>query len=232
MATKHNNSLLILLEVFSLLLLKPANFLDIGWQPLSLQTPVVCWLAYPVLLSHLEFPIKKSRQKHYWLSFSTILKHQLLKPLKCSLPAVPPLAHPCRFLPPTWKQQWWTAAGHQQPDGFWQQQKQLLSCFCVTLALTWKFPARTIKDWGSSFKCCCPWQEWGCFASKAWLTLVKQFIVPVSLKKDPNTKQLTSNSHCHAIMELFPLPWLFCTPITMNHSVCPAFSGVTQDTCG
>lgn len=89
MATKHNNSLLILLEVFSLLLLKPANFLDIGWQPLSLQTPVVCWLAYPVLLSHLEFPIKKSRQKHYWLSFSTILKHQLLKPLKCSFACSP-----------------------------------------------------------------------------------------------------------------------------------------------
>lgn len=59
-ATEHNTSALTLHKVFSSrLLLTPASFLDIRWQPLSLQTPAICWLAYPTLLSHLEFPMEK-----------------------------------------------------------------------------------------------------------------------------------------------------------------------------
>lgn len=62
-------SALTLYSVFSSLLLpQTANFLDTRWEPPSLQTPVACLSAYLVLLSHLEFPMKKQQQTKALLS--------------------------------------------------------------------------------------------------------------------------------------------------------------------
>lgn len=62
-------SALTLYSVFSSLLLPlTANFLDTRWEPPSLQTPVACLSAYPVPLSHLEFPMKKQQQTKALLS--------------------------------------------------------------------------------------------------------------------------------------------------------------------
>lgn len=159
--------------------------------------------------------MKKSRQKHYWLFFSIILKHQLLRPWNAlclqSLHLLI-LEGPSHVKPAMVDSSRTSAACLCKAHGFWQQQKQLLPWFHVTHAPTWKFPARTIKDWRTSLKYCLPRQEWGCFGSTALITFVRHFIAPVSLKKDPNTKELTNKSHFYAIMVLFPLPWYSAFP--------------------
>lgn len=138
-ATEHNISALTPHKVFSsLLLLKPANFLDIRWQPLSLQTPVVCWLAYPALLSHLEFPIKKPKQTTYKsitdctsvLFWNADYSNEEL--LECTLPGVLSSASTRSSLQfPTWKQHGMVSSPRTSAGCLWkahwfrQQQKEL-----------------------------------------------------------------------------------------------------------
>lgn len=159
-ATEHNISALTPHKVFSsLLLLKPANFPDIRWQPLSLQTPVVCWLAYPALLSHLEFPIKKNKQTTYKsitdctsvLFWNADYSNEEL--LECTLPGVlSERIHSLVSAVPPVKA---TRHGEQPQDFCWLPVKStlipaatkgaigaFLPCFHVTHGFTWKSPSK------------------------------------------------------------------------------------------
>lgn len=136
-ATELNIFALTLHKVFSsLLLLKPANFLDIRWQPLSLQTPALCWSAYPVLLSHLEFPTKKTKTDNSITDCTSVLcwNSWLLKRgapgmhFACSLILVHPLAHLCRS--PVVHSSGTSAGRLWKAHWFRQQQKELLVPSC------------------------------------------------------------------------------------------------------